>query len=337
MGLDLSKINKAFKKIEKDCGANIIQKEEEYKACERIPCSSPELSKSMGGGWAFRRIYEVYGAESTGKSNLAYVMAKDFQKAGHYVVWLDFEKTFDYRYARKQGLDTRPEVFKLIQPNTIDEGFTIAEDLILAGIGLLVVDSVSASATQKENDSDYGDANIALLARSMSAGLKKLTKVIADNDASAYFVNQIRMKIVTMGNPETTSGGEALKFYASLRGRVVRTGYHEESGEPIGYTQKITWTKNKTAPPRKVAELSYYYETGLDTTGGIIDTACEEGIIKKGGGGNFTLTLLNGEEFKIRGKLNLIAYLKENEDLYKSIRIKLGLEAVEESNTLEEK
>lgn len=338
MGIDLSKINKAFGKISKDSG-DIIQTEEEYKACERIPCSSPELSEAMGGGWPFRRIIEVFGPESSGKSNLAYVMIKDFQKANLFCIYLDFEKSFDYAYARTQGINTDPSLFKLIQPNTIHEGFEIAEQLILAGVGLLIVDSVSSMATQTELDSAYEKASIGLQAKAMSAGLKKLTPIIADNNASAYFVNQTRMKIgVMFGSPETTSGGEALKFYASLRGRVVRTGYVEESGEekPIGYTQKVTWVKNKTSRPKGVAELTYYYEKGLDNTGGIIDMAVEKELITKGGGGYFKWLDEAGDEQKVRGKLNFIEYLKDHEEFFKSIRVKLGLELSEEPDIIEE-
>lgn len=328
VGIDLASIEKAFKKIEKD-NSGILQEEESYLACERIPCSSPELAESMGGGWPHRRIIELFGPESSGKSNLTYLQGKDYQTAGFFVVYLDFEHSFDYDFARKQGLNTDPSVFKLIQPETIHEGFEIAEKLIIAGIGLLIVDSVSSMPTRTELDGDYDKASIGLQAKAMSTGLKKLTPIIADYSASVTFVNQIRMKIgVMFGSPETTSGGEALKFYSSLRGRTVRTGYIEESGDekPIGYTQKITWVKNKTSRPKGVAELSVYYEKGVDNTGGIIDFACEANIITKGGGGNFTWIDHEGQEGKIRGKLKLIDYLKENPEFLTYIKVKLGLE-----------
>lgn len=332
--IDLKSIDAAFKKIEKECEETQILTEETYTACERIPCSSPELTESMGGGWPFHRIIELYGPESTGKSNLSYIAGKDFQKADLFVAYLDFEKSFDYKYVEKQGLNTDPSCFRLVQPPTIHEGFEIAQKLIEAGVGLLIIDSVSSMATKAELDGDYEKANVAVQARAMSAGLKKLTPIIADHNSSVIFINQIRMKMVMMGNPETTSGGEALKFYASLRGRVTRKDYIEESGEskPVGYVQKVVWNKNKTSKPKGEAELRYYYNSGLDTTGGIIDKACEAELITKGGGGNFSWVDQEGNEGKIRGKLKFITYLKEeNPEFFTYLKVKLGLELPEKS------
>ena len=337
MGIDLKALDKAFKSIDK-IDSKVVKTREEYEDYKFVPCSSPELNRAIGGkGLPVGRCIETFGALSGGKSTLSIVIASDYQKDGFYCIYMDYERTFDYSLAEAYGLDTSEEAFRLLQPEHIHQGFEIAQQLAETGTNIIFVfDSVSSMLTQAEIDNNFEKASIGLQARAMSAGLKKLTPIFDEHDCSALFINQVRDKIGAYVPTEVTSGGRSLGFYSTIRLRVRKTEDIMEGDTAIGFKQAINVAKNKIAPPKGSAELTYYYTTGLDTTGGIIDDACEKEFILKKAGGNFYLTLLNGEELRVRGKLNLINYMKENEEYFEDLKVKLGLKAEDNSATIEE-
>ena len=324
MALDLSAIDKAFKKIEKDTTGVVIDLET-YTDIPRVPTMSPELNSILGGGIPYR-IISISGMESNGKSLLSYVMARALQDAGIFVVYLDFECTFSEEFANKQGLITTPDKFRLVRPETITDGFDLIEQLLEAGVRGFVWDSVALSPARRELDGDFGDSNMGVRAREISQGMTKLVPSFNKYQAVFLILNHLKVDLtIQHGDNQVEPGGRAIPFASSIRIRVRRSEYIKQGDEPIGFKMVVRTIKNKTFPPNKSCELTFFYETGLDTTSGIIDLLCEKEVITAKGGGNFNFLDLNNEEVKIRGKQNLIDYLKENELLFSNFKERVGL------------
>lgn len=334
MGIDLSKINKAFTKIAKDNEDAVIDLET-YQDIPRVPTRSPELNKILGGGIPFR-IMSISGMESHGKSLLSYVIARALQDAGIFVVFLDYECTFSESFAMSQGLITTPDKFKLLRPATITEGFDIVSNLLEAGIRGFVWDSLALAPSQRELDGDFGDSNMGVRAREISQGMTKLVPLFNKYQAVFLILNHLKVDLtVKYGDNQVEPGGRAVPFASSIRMRVRRTEYIKQGEEPIGFKMAVRTIKNKCFAPNKTCELTFMYDTGLDTTGGVIDEFCDLEIINRGGGGNFSFNDLTGELVKIRGKAKLIEYFKENNELFEEFKQKAGLKLPEDSDIIE--
>lgn len=317
MPVDLDKLNKIFKSVKKEMGDSVVVERKDNEKIKRIPSRSPSLAYAFGGGHPVGRIIEGFGWESSGKSLLAYLMGADFQAVGEFVAYIDTEFAFDYEFAEKQGLSTDPDKFQLFQPRNLEEAFEIAEELSNAGVGLIIFDSVSTMKPKAEEEADYGTATMGNHARGMSQGLRKITSLFNENKTSAYFINQYRQKFVLHGDNRTTSGGNALKFYASIRFEVSKSNKEDiyENGEFVGGKIKIKVPKNKTAPKGKEVMLSYRLDSGIDTDFDYVNFAVRYGIIEKGGA---WYNLPDGTKFQ--GLEKTLEYLKEHSDTFNEIK-----------------
>src|SRR5574344_861014 len=275
----------AISQITKQFGDGSIMKlGENHKIdVELIPSGSLSLDIALGGGYPKGRIIEIYGPESPGKTTLALHAIAEVQKAGGQAAFIDAEHALDPAYAKRIGVDT---VNLLIsQPDNGESALEICETLVRSGaVDLIVVDSVAALVPQAEIDGDMGDAQMGLQARLMSQAMRKLTGIISKTKATVIFINQIRMKIgVMFGNPETTTGGNALKFYASVRMDIRRIGQIKVGEDILGNRTKVKIVKNKVAPPFRVAEFDIMYNEGISQTGDILDLAVQHEIVAKAG------------------------------------------------------
>lgn len=298
---------------------------------ESISTGSLMLDLALGiGGLPRGRIIEIYGTESSGKTTISLQAVAEAQKAGGMAAFIDVEHALDPVYARKLGVDI--DNLLVSQPDTGEQALEIIETLIRSGaIDIIVLDSVAAMTTKAEIDGDMGDAHVGVQARLMSQAMRKLTAVISTTNTVAIFINQIREKIGVMyGNPETTPGGRALKFYSSVRIEVRRGEPIKDGGEIIGNRTKCKVVKNKVAPPFKTAEFDILYGEGVSKMGEIVDTAVEFNIVKKSG------SWFSYNDMKIgQGRDKVLEYLKANPDICNEIEKKIREEFAKNSALLD--
>ena len=323
-------LNLAMEQITKQFGDGSIMKLGDAKKVdvELLPSGSLSLDLALGGGYPKGRIIEIYGPESSGKTTLTLHAIAEIQKQGGTAAFIDAEHALDPSYARKLGVDT--ENLLIAQPDNGEQALEIAETLVRSNaVDLIVVDSVAALTPQAEIDGDMGDSHMGLQARLMSQALRKLTGIINKSKATVIFINQIRMKIgVMFGNPETTTGGNALKFYASVRMDIRRTGQIEVGDDIIGNRTKVKIVKNKIAPPFRLAEFDIMYNEGISKTGDILDLAAQYGVVEKSG----AFYKYGGETIG-QGRDKTKTFLKDNPEIMSEIDNKVR-EAVKSSEEL---
>ena len=323
----------AIAQISKQFGDGSIMKlGENHKVdVELLPSGCLSLDIALGGGYPKGRIIEIYGPESSGKTTLTLHAIAEIQKQGGTAAFIDAEHALDPAYAKKLGVDT--ENLLVAQPDNGEQALEITETLVRSNaVDLIVVDSVAALVPQAEIDGDMGDAHMGLQARLMSQALRKLTGIINKSKATVIFINQIRMKTgVMFGNPETTTGGNALKFYASVRADIRRTAQIKNGDDVIGNRTKVKIVKNKIAAPFRVAEFDIMYNEGISKTGDILDLAVEHEILGKSG----AFYKYNDQNIG-QGRENAKRYLLENPDIMAEIDAKVrakirGEEFIEET------
>ena len=309
LGLAMDQITKQFG------DGSIMKLGEAHKVdVEVIPSGALSLDLALGGGYPKGRIIEIYGPESSGKTTLTLHAIAEIQKQGGTAAFIDAEHALDPAYAKRLGVDT--ENLLVSQPDNGEQALEITETLVRSNaVDLVIVDSVAALTPQAEIDGDMGDSHMGLQARLMSQALRKLTGIINKSKATVIFINQIRMKIgVMFGNPETTTGGNALKFYASQRIDIRRIGQIKVGDDIIGNRTKIKVVKNKIAPPFRVAEFDIMYNEGISKTGDILDLAATHGIVEK----SCAFYKYNGETIG-QGRDKTKNYLKENPEVLAEI------------------
>lgn len=319
---DLSKIDAALAKTKKEIGESSVISIGELKDYKRIASRSPTIGYVFGGGGTANPIIiELYGPESAGKTLVAENILADFQREGHFVGFVDAEYSFNAKYAEIQGLDTSPEKFALVQPDSGEDAFTAIINLASTGqVRCIAIDSVAALVPQAELNGEMENMQMGALARLMGKGLRKAWAIAAKNNCTLIFLNQIRMKIgVIMGNPETQPGGQALRFMAHIRCEVRKGDKDEgEDGEDmVGIKARIKNVKNKTSVPFRKGEIFISFKDGIDVYGEYVDFGVSFGIIQKGGAW-YTI----GTD-RFQGRANIIKGLKENETLFNSIKEKV--------------
>ena len=305
----------AISQIEKQFGQGAIMRmgEDSIVKIEGISTGSISLDAAIGiGGIPRGRVIEIYGPESSGKTTLALHIVAEAQKAGGYAAFIDAEHAMDPEYAKKLGVDT--DNLLISQPDTGEQALDITETLVRSGaLDVIVIDSVAALVPKAELDGDMGDTHVGLQARLMSQALRKLTGTVSKSKTSVIFINQIRHKIgVMFGSPETTSGGNALKFYSSVRLDIRRIGQIKEGDLVVGNRTRVKVVKNKVAPPFKNTEFDIMYGEGISYEGDLLDLAVQADIVKKTG----AWFAFNDEKIG-HGRENAKRYLKENRHKYK--------------------
>ncbi len=317
----------ALLQIERQFGKGSVMRlgEETRVPVEVIPTGSIALDVALGlGGLPRGRIVEIYGPESSGKTTVALHAVANAQKAGGIAAFIDAEHALDPDYAKKLGVDT--DALLVSQPDTGEQALEIADMLIRSGaIDVVVIDSVAALVPKAEIEGEMGDSHVGLQARLMSQALRKITGALNQTKTTAIFINQLREKVgVMFGSPETTSGGKALKFYATIRLDIRRIETLKDGTEAVGNRTKIKVVKNKMSPPFKVAELDILYGIGISREGGLIDLGVEQGIVRKSG----AWYTYDGDQLG-QGKENARNFLRENEglanEIEKRIKEKLGV------------
>lgn len=317
----LKALQAAMSKIEKDFGKGSIMKlgDEKIENVEVIPTGSIALDAALGvGGYPKGRIIEIYGPESSGKTTLAIHAIAEAQKQGGIAAFIDAEHAFDRFYAAKLGVDV--DNLWISQPDNGEQALEIADQLIRSSaIDIIVIDSVAALTPKAEIEGDMGDNKVGLQARLMSQALRKLTSTISKTNTTCIFINQLREKIgVMFGNPETTTGGRALKFFSSVRIDVRRIDSIKRDGEIVGNRVRAKVVKNKVAPPFRQAEFDLMYGEGISREGCIVDMAVEAGVAKKSGA-----WYTYGEERLGQGREAAKKTLKENPDLRDELETKV--------------
>lgn len=325
-GGKLKALGLAMDQITKQFGDGAIMKlgESHKVEVEVIPSGSLSLDIALGGGYPKGRVIEIYGPESSGKTTLTLHAIAEIQKQGGTAAFVDAEHALDPAYARKVGVDT--DNLLVSQPDNGEQALEIVETLVRSNaVDIVVVDSVAALVPQAEIDGDMGDAHMGLQARLMSQALRKLTGIISKSKTTVIFINQIRMKIgVMFGNPETTTGGNALKFYASVRLDIRRIGQIKSGEDIIGNRTKVKIVKNKIAPPFKTAEFDIMYNEGISKTGDVLDLAVQYGVIGKAG------AWFDYNEQKIaQGREAAKVYLKENPKILSEVDKKVRTKVAE--------
>ncbi len=310
-------LDMALRQIEKQFGKGSIMKlgEQELQKIETIPSGSLALDVALGiGGYPRGRVIEIYGPESSGKTTVALHAIAEAQKLGGQAAFIDAEHALDPIYAKALGVNT--DELLLSQPDTGEQALEIAEALVRSGaVDIIVVDSVAALVPKAEIEGEMGDSHVGLQARLMSQALRKLSGAINKSQTTAIFINQIREKVgVLFGNPETTPGGRALKFYSSVRLEVRRAEQLKQGNEVVGNKSKVKVVKNKVAPPFKQAEVDIMYGEGISKEGEILDIGAELDIVDKSG----AWYAYNGERLG-QGRENAKQFLRENPDMLEEI------------------
>ncbi|MFZ1324308.1 MAG: recombinase RecA [Candidatus Saccharimonadales bacterium] len=306
--------------IEKQFGKGTIMRlgESSYQNVETFPTGAVSLDLALGGGIPKGRIIEVYGPESSGKTTLTLHAIAEVQKKGGVAAFIDAEHALDPAYAQRIGVNL--ENLLVSQPDNGEQALEIVESLVRSNaVDLIVIDSVAALVPQAEIEGDMGDSHMGLQARLMSQALRKLTAIISKSKSTVIFINQLRMKIgVMFGNPETTTGGNALKFYASLRMDIRRISQIKQGDQVIGNRTRVKVVKNKIAPPFREAEFDIMYNEGISRAGDVLDLATAKEIVEKSG----AWFAYNGEKIG-QGREAAKAYLKENPKVLEEIAKKV--------------
>ena len=315
-------LDAAIAKLEKDFGKGAVMRLGEsgaHVAVETVPTGCLSLDLALGlGGVPKGRVIEVYGPESSGKTTVALHMISEVQKRGGIAGFIDAEHALDPVYAKNIGVDI--DELYISQPDSGDQALEIAETMVRSGaIDIIVIDSVAALVPKQEIEGDMGDSHVGLQARLMSQALRKLTPVISKSNCIVIFINQLREKVgVMFGNPETTTGGRALKFYASVRMDVRRIETLKQGGEMVGNRVRIKVVKNKIAPPFKEAEFDIMFGKGISKEGDILDLAVKENIVEKSG----AWYAYNGSKIG-QGRENAKGFLQANQEMCQEIEAKV--------------
>jgi recombination protein RecA len=327
-GIDRDKaLAAAMAQIEKAHGKGAIMRlgDTPYVPMEVIPTGAISLDVALGiGGYPRGRVVEIYGPESSGKTSLALHAVASAQAAGGIAAFIDAEHAMDPEYARGLGVDT--DNLLISQPDTGEQALEIADMLIRSGaLDIIVIDSVAALVPRAEIEGEMGDSHVGLQARLMSQALRKITGALSTSGTTCIFINQLREKIgVMFGSPETTTGGKALKFYASVRLDVRRIETLKDGTEAVGTRVKVKVVKNKVSPPFRIAEFDMLFGQGISREGGLIDMGVEHGFVRKAG----AWYTYEGEQLG-QGKENARGFLRDNPDLgneiEKKIKEKLGI------------
>ena len=332
-------LDAAIAKLEKDFGKGTVMRLGDpaaQVAVETIPTGSLSLDLALGlGGVPKGRIVEIYGPESSGKTTVALHMIAEVQKRGGIAGFIDAEHALDPVYAKNIGVDI--DELYISQPDSGDQALEITETMVRSGaMDIIVVDSVAALVPKQEIEGDMGDSHVGLQARLMSQALRKLTPVISKSNCVVIFINQLREKVgVMFGNPETTTGGRALKFYSSVRMDVRRIEALKQGGEVVGNRTRVKIVKNKVAPPFREAEFDIMFGQGISREGDILDLAADKGVVNKSG----AWYAYNGDKIG-QGRENAKLFLKEHPDLMEEVEAKvremLNVDGTEESEETKE-
>ncbi len=331
-------LDAALAQIDRQFGKNSVMRlgDEVRAPAEVIPTGSVALDVALGiGGLPRGRVVEIYGPESSGKTTLALHAVANAQRAGGVAAFIDAEHAMDPEYAKKLGVDI--DNLLVSQPDTGEQALEIADMLIRSGaLDILVIDSVAALVPRAEIEGEMGDSHVGLQARLMSQALRKITGALSHSKTTAIFINQLREKIgVMFGSPETTTGGKALKFYASVRIDIRRIETLKDGTEPVGSRTRCKVVKNKMAPPFKQAEFDVLYGQGISREGGLIDMGVEHGFVRKSG----AWYTCEGDQLG-QGKENARSFLRDNPELAneieRKIKDKLGIGPVGEPGVVPE-
>ncbi|MBQ0043332.1 MAG: recombinase RecA [Lachnospiraceae bacterium] len=318
----LKALDAAISQLEKQYGRGTVMRLGDPAAkmsVETIPTGSLSLDIALGlGGIPKGRIIEIYGPESSGKTTVTLHMIAEVQRRGGIAGFIDAEHALDPVYAKNIGVDI--DNLYISQPDCGEQALEITETMVRSGaVDIVVVDSVAALVPKAEIDGDMGDSHVGLQARLMSQALRKLTAVISKSNCTVVFINQLREKVgIMFGNPETTTGGRALKFYSSVRLDVRRTEAIKQGGEVVGNRTRVKVVKNKVAPPFKEAEFDIMFGKGISMTGDILDLAADNDIVNKTG----AWYAYNGDKIG-QGRENAKAYLEDHADVCKEIEMKV--------------
>jgi recombination protein RecA len=325
-------LENAIAQIDRQFGKGSIMKMSDYGAkmqVESIPTGSIALDMALGGGGVPRgRMVEIYGPESSGKTTLCYHIMAEAQKMGGVAAYIDTEHAFDPEYAARCGLDL--DNLLISQPDNGEQALEIAETLIRSGaIDVIVVDSVAALVPRAEIEGEMGDSHVGLMARLMSQALRKLVGAVSKSNCCLIFTNQIRLKIgVMFGNPETTTGGQALKFYASVRMEIRRVESIKQGTDVSGNRVRVKVVKNKVAPPFRTAEFDIMFNEGISRIGSIVDLGTEMNVLKKSGA-----FYSYGDQRLGQGRENVKEYLKAHPELADEIEASIRSAIMEKGSS----